>query len=75
MRRITKIERVSPDKDQVNYKALCKCPFCHERRDSLVANSFDNRWECHACGMKGSVYMHRDRDVLVLDTDMDMSRE
>lgn len=74
MRRATTISQISRDKDGVNYKALCPCPFCNERQNSLVANSLDNRWECHACGKKGSVYQHRDRNVLILDTDEDVSR-
>jgi len=74
MRLKTEISRIVRDHDGANYKALCHCPFCNETKDSLIAYSKTNRWECQACAEKGSVYQHVDKKTLVLDTDRDISR-
>jgi len=74
MRRNTYITKIKRDPDGVNYKAVCACPFCCEKQASLIAYSKTNRWECQACEEKGSVYQHLDGDILVLDTDRDISR-
>lgn len=73
MRRRTNISKIDRDPDGVNYVALCHCPFCNERADSLLAWSKTNRWHCEACDEKGSVYQHVEKIVLVLDTDRDIS--
>lgn len=74
MRAKTEIERIMRDRDGVNYTALCSCPFCKEPQKSLLASSLTNRWECRACGEKGSVFQHIDKTTLVLDTDRDISK-
>lgn len=74
MRARAEISKIVRDPDGLNYKALCPCPFCGEQQNSLIAYSKTNRWDCHACAEKGSVYQHIDKNTLVLDTDRDMSR-
>lgn len=74
MRFRTIIEKVLPDSNKQDYKALCKCNICHEEKASIVADSKTNRWECHSCGEKGGVLQHVERNILILDTDRDFSK-
>lgn len=71
-RAATKIERVEQmGFGRQYYKAICHCPFHPRTRKmspSLVARSFDDRFECMECGAKGAV-LKREKDVLFLQRD------